>query len=270
GYFRTLGIPLTRGRDFTAADAPGAPGAVIVSEGFARAAWPGEDPVGRRLTLDGGGGAELTVVGVARESLVVPPHRRARPAVYLPQTQHPGAKGLTLLVRAAGDARPLADALRREVRALDGDLPVYRVKTLAQYRRESASVARNGAVLVGMFGTLALLLASLGLYGAMSFAVTQRTREIGVRVALGARRADVVRLFLRQGGRLAATGMAVGLVPALAAGRLLSGILYGVSPLDLPTLAAVALLLGAAVLLASYLPARRATRVEPMAALRTE
>ncbi|HEX8273303.1 MAG TPA: ADOP family duplicated permease [Longimicrobiaceae bacterium] len=269
GYFRTLGIPLARGRDFTAADAPGAPGVVVVSEGFARAAWPGEDPVGRRLTLDGAG-PELMVVGVAQESLVAPAHRRALPAVYLPQLQHPGARALTLLVRAEGDARPLADALRREVAALDRDLPVYRVQTLAQYRRESASEARTGAVLVGMFGGLALLLATVGLYGAMSFAVGQRTREIGVRVALGARGADVVRLFLRRGARLAATGMAVGLVLSLAAGRLLSGILYGVSPLDLPTLASAALLLGAAALLASYLPARRATRVEPMAALRAE
>jgi putative ABC transport system permease protein len=212
----------------------------------------------------------VTVVGVAREAVLSAVYESAKPVVYLPLPQRPGQKHLTLLVRAADDARPLAPALRREVRALDPDLPVEEVRTLAGYRRESMADLRATSRLLGLFGALALGLAAAGIYGVMAFAVTQRTREIGVRIALGARRGDVVSLFVRRGVRLALVGIAVGLVLAAGVGKLMAGVLYGLSPVEAPALAAVAALLAGVAALAAYLPARRAARVDPVVALKAE
>ncbi|HEX8694649.1 MAG TPA: ABC transporter permease [Longimicrobium sp.] len=266
-YLRTVGIPLARGRGFAPQDAPGAPPVAVVSEALARQAWPGADPLGRELRVNDG---VVTVVGVAREAVLSAVYESAKPAVYLPLAQRPGQKHLALLVGTAGDARPLAAALRREVRALDPDLPVEEVRTLAGYRRQSMSDIRATSRMIGLFGALALLLAAAGIYGVMAFAVTQRTREIGVRIALGARRGDVVSLFVRRGVRLALMGIAVGLVLAAGVGRLMAGVLYGLSPVEAPALAAVAALLAGVAALAAYFPARRAARVDPVVALKAE
>jgi putative ABC transport system permease protein len=269
GYFRTVGIPLALGRDFAPHDGPGAPRVAIVSESLARQLWPGGGAVGR--TVQVGGEAEpFTVVGVAREAMLSAVYESAKPAVYLPLPQRPVEKRITLVVRAAADARPLAAALRRQVRALDADLPVDEVRTLAGYRRDSMEEIRTTSRLVGLFGALALLLASAGIYGVMAFSVTQRRREIGVRVALGARRGDVVALFVGQGMRLALFGIVAGLVLSAGVGRLLSGLLYGLSPVEAPALLAVAALLAGVAAFAAWLPARRAAGVDPVVALRSE
>jgi predicted permease len=270
GYFATLGIPVVRGRDFTAADNPSAPGVVIVSEQFARRAWGTDDPIGKRVSLSGAKGPYLTVIGVAREALLGGTTERNRPIVYAAQLQRPAVMDLTLLVRATGDAGQLAGALRRELAALDADLPVYGVQTLAQYRYDRLAESRLGSGLLGIFGSLALLLASVGVYAVIAFAVSQRTREIGVRVALGALQHEVVSLFLRQGMQLTMIGVGVGLVLSVGVAKLLSSLFLGVTPDDVSTALGVAAILTGVALLACWVPARRAAKVDPMEALRHE
>jgi predicted permease len=270
GFFAALDIPLVRGRDVSASDAPGAPGVAVVSERLARQLWPGEDPLGRRLSVAGARGPWLTVVGVAREALFEPTAENSHAVVYVAQAQHPGALGLTLLVRAEDDARPLAAPLRRELRALDPDLPLVPVQTLAAYRRARLVETRFWTGLMGFFGGLALLLAAAGVYGVAAYAVAQRTREIGVRMALGARARDVVALFVRQALWRVAAGGAVGLVLAIAVARLLGSVLYGVGSFDALSLAGAAGVMTLAAVTASWLPARRAARVDPVVALRAD
>jgi predicted permease len=270
GFFQTIGIPLVRGRDFTARDDGSAEPVVIVSEDFARRAWAGADPLGRRLSVAGPAGAYRTVVGVVREALIAGVHERVRPVVYVPQRQTPSALDLTLLVRSANDARPLADAIRRALRALDPHLPVYDVRTLAQYRSLRMAETRLGSGLLGIFGGLALLLATVGVYAVMAFSVSQRTREVGVRIALGAMQRQVVHLFVGEGMRLIAIGIGIGLVMAVAVAKVLSSTFFGITPADALTFGAVATLLGAVALAACWIPARRAARVEPMRALRSD
>jgi putative ABC transport system permease protein len=270
GYFRTLRLPLVRGRDFDARDAAGAPGVAIVSAHLASRLWPGEDPLGKRLSIAGRRGPFLTTVGVAREALVAGVRERSSSTVYVPRAQRPEVADLTLLVRASGEASRLAGALRSEVRSLDPNLPVYGVKTLAQYRREHMAESRHGSTLLAVFGGLALLLASIGVYGVLAFAVSQRTREIGVRMALGAREREVVGLFLREGARRTMLGVAIGLALSVAVARLLASVFLGVTPGDAVAFAGVAGLLIAVATLACWVPARRAAKVDPMQALRYE
>jgi predicted permease len=269
-YFRTTGIPFVRGRDFTPRDDDRAERVAIVSENLARRAWPNADPLGKRLSLNGADGPFLTVVGVVREALVGATGERPRPVVYLPQRQHPRTLDLTLVVRSASDARPLAEPIRRALRALDPHLPVYGVQTLAQYRSDRMGELRLGSGLLAIFGGLALLLATVGVYAVMAFSVGQRTREVGVRVALGALRHQVVRLFLGEGMRLAGVGIAIGLALSAVVAKLLSSAFYGITPGDALTFVAVATLLASVALAACWLPARRAASVEPMQALRHE
>lgn len=270
-YFRTLGVPLVAGRDLEAADYARGATAVVVSESFARRLSPGRDPIGRRFRL-GRDGPVVEVVGVARNVTATGLLEESFPLVYVPYTRHPtilGA-GSTLLVRTAGDPAAVVPALRREIRAMDATLPLFDVRTLADLVERELGTQRRLAALVSSFGLLALLLAALGLYGVVAYTVAGRTREIGLRIALGALDRNVVGLFVRDGLRLTAIGLAAGVLLALALARLVASVVEGVQPLDPAAALGVLATLALAATLASYLPARRAARVDPMLALRVE
>jgi macrolide transport system ATP-binding/permease protein len=270
GYLDTMGIPLLLGRRFSEQDNAASPRVAIINENFARNAWPGENPVGKSFQWkDPGGDQPVEVIGVARDakdqSLLRNPPRIA----YFPLAQKYDG-GMTLHLRTATRPEQMLAAVQQEIRALDPRLPIYNVKTLEQYRRDALTDTRIQAVLVGGFGLLALMLASLGLYGVLSYSVAQRTQEIGIRMALGATESDVLRLVIGQGGRLVAIGIALGWAGALAATRVLKSFLYGVSATDPLTFIAVVMLLTFVALFACWIPARRATRVDPLVALRCE
>jgi predicted permease len=268
-YFQTLDIPLLRGRDFTPQDREGTPGVAIVNETFAARYLPNQDPVGRRISLGGAQGPWLEIVGLARDSKYITVGEAPAPFVYQPLAQR-HESGMVLLVRTAGDPAQFVAPVRGEVQALERNLPLTSARTMPELLAMSLFPARAGAILLGAFGLLALLLATVGLYGVMSYSVSRRTREIGIRMALGAGSGNVLRLVLREGMTLVAVGVLLGLVVAFAATRLLAGFLYGVSPTDPVAFAAIALLLSAVALVASLLPARRAAKVDPMIALRYE
>jgi predicted permease len=268
GYFRTMEIPLLRGRDFTDADRPGAPGVLIVNESFARRFWPGEDPLGKRVSIRGDEGPFLEVVGVARDGKYRSLAESGLPYVYAPALQEP--RGMTLHVRTTGEPASYIPAVRRAVSAAAPGFVVARPRTMAEHLGQALLPQRAAGTVLGSFALVALLLASLGLYGVVSYAVAQRTREIGVRVALGADRRRVLGFVLRQGARLAAVGLAVGVPLAWATTRLLTGLLLGGSAADPTTFAGAAVLLCTVALLATYVPARRAAHIEPMVALRYE
>lgn len=268
-YFDTMGTPLLRGRDFTESDRKGAPGVVVLNETLASTLWPGDDALGKRVSVNGPEGPFLEVVGVARDgkyrSLGETPH----PYIYQPVLQSYDPK-MTLVVRTTGEPRSVAMAVREQIRSLDANLPVADVKTLQEQVDLSLFPSRVAAWTLGGFGLLALLLAAIGIYGVVSYSVAQRTREIGVRMALGAKRSDVLRLVLGEGLFVVAIGLGLGLLLAAAATRLLGGFLYGVGATDPLTFVGVPLVLGFVALVASYIPSRRATRVDPLVALRYE
>ncbi len=270
GYFATLGTRLLDGRDFGPGDSLGAPAVVIVNEAMAQRFWPGRDPIGRIVRLNGPGGPPVMVIGVAEtgkyREVVEPP----TPYLYLPlaQTYTPV---VTLALRTAGDPSALIPALRRAVQSLDPRLTFFDAKTMEALVEGRALLPfRAGASMVGAFGLLALVLAMVGLYGVMSYAVTQRTREIGIRMALGAPRGKVLGGVIAEGLRLAGMGIALGVVVAFAVTRLLRGLLVGVSAQDPGTFVVVSVALVAVAVIASFVPARRATTVDPMTALRSE
>jgi putative ABC transport system permease protein len=269
-YFKAIGIPFAYGRDFTRDDRVGSEPVVIVSEDFARAAWPDGNAIGKRISTRGERGPFMTIVGVAREALTMGLNERKRPIVYLPQLQRPSVTDLTVLVRRSSSAADLGTALRKIFRELDRDLPVYDVQSLAQYRRDRGAESRMGSTLLSIFGSLALLLATIGVYAVMAFAVNQRTREIGVRVALGAARAQIIGLFVAEGARLASIGVAIGLVLAVAVAKVLASVFLGLELSDALTFMAGAIVLAGAAVTASWIPARRAARVDPTVALRSE
>jgi putative ABC transport system permease protein len=268
-YFETMGIPLLRGRVFTDRDAAGAPPVVIVSRALAELHWPGADPVGRQIGFPGQTPPlpPAEIVGVVGDTKQYGLDETALGFVYVPQAQNPHIFN-TLAVRTAGDPMPLAGAVRSAVWSVDPEQPVWKVRTQQSLVEQAKGMPRFLAQLMGGYAALALLLAAVGLYGVTSYAVTQRTREIGLRMALGAEPADVLRIVLRRGFVLASIGLAIGLVGALALGRVIGTLLYATSPADTFTLVSVALLLMLVAGLASYLPARRATRVDPTVALR--
>ncbi len=271
-YFRALGLPLLRGRDFQVTDAANGPPVVIVNEAFARRYWPGQEAVGKHIFQhgpDGGVATEVVgVVGTTRSRRLSDP---ARPAFYFPFGQQGHLElGVTLAVRTGLDPASTITRLRELVKSMDANIPVFRVRTLAEQKDGSLSLQRMAATLLGGFGVLALLLAGLGIYGVLAYSVSRRTREIGVRMALGAQVTDVLRLVLGQGIGLAGVGMLIGLAAAIGVTRLLRGFLYEVQPLDPITFVSVAVLLAAVALFACWLPARRAARVDPMVALRAE
>ncbi|MGH7469240.1 MAG: ABC transporter permease [Longimicrobiales bacterium] len=287
-FFRALQIPLRNGRYFNTGDArlalplirwwPGqthptnfetsqAPPVVIINEAMAQQFWPGENPVGKRMrVLFSPWATVVGVVGNVRQRTLGQP---AEPEMYLPHTQEPWG-GLTLVLRTAGDPQLLAGAVRDRIRAFDRDLPTGQIQSLEQVVWNSVRSPRFNALLLGIAGSVALLLALIGIYGVMSYSVARRTHEIGIRTALGASSSEVLKLILTQAMTLAGAGIALGLLGALALSRVLHRMLFEVEPTDPLTFVLIAVLLAAVCLLACYLPTRRAMRVDPMIALRSE
>ncbi|MEJ7810530.1 MAG: ABC transporter permease [Gemmatimonadaceae bacterium] len=271
GFHTTLGIPLRAGREFTTGDRLGAPGVAIVSEEFARRHWPGGSALGKRIRATARDAVPLEVVGIAKDIKIDELNESPRSFVYLPQLQSTAAAGgVSLVVRAAADGAALLAPLRAEAKAMDPDMPVYGVMTYDDVIRQRLDSKRAGSTLLSVFGSLALLLAAIGMYGVMAYGVAQRTREIGLRMALGARERDVLSLVVGDGLRLAGIGIALGLVLSFGATRALSSVLLGISATDGVTFAAGAALLATVAAVASYLPARRAAGVDPIVALRSE
>jgi macrolide transport system ATP-binding/permease protein len=270
-YFQTLGIPLLRGRDFTAEVQQGTPSVVIINETMAHSFFANQEPIGRRLRVMRRGERPVSceIIGVVRESKYLSLGEDPVPFLFLPFSQNPSPV-MTLLVRADGNPKSLIAAVRHEVKGLDDNLPPFNVVTLAENIDISLFPARFGALLLGGFGLLALVLATVGIYGVMSYSVSQRTHEIGIRMALGAQVNNVLRLVVGQGMVLASIGMAIGLAAAFALTRVVKNLLYGVSATDLATFAVITVLLFVVALLACYIPARRATKVDPLVALRYE
>lgn len=270
GFFRALGIPVLRGRDFTSADRDSAPPVVIVNEAFAKAHWPGEDAVGRRINWDAAGQGEwLTVVGVVATSSTRSLSEPPRPFLYVPLAQE-GEDQLTILVRGRGDAEALAQIVAETARGLDPDVLVFDAKSMARHLGVALLPVRLASAVFGALGLLALLLAAFGLFGIVAYSVSQRTREIGLRMVFGATRDDILRLVMGEGMRLVAIGLAIGFAGVLAMGQLVRGFLHGVPPADPVALGGVIALLALAALTASWLPAHRATRIEPSIALRQD
>jgi putative ABC transport system permease protein len=266
-YFRTMGIPLIGGRYFTDADREGSPGVIILTESFARRYFPGENCLGRRIMNWLQKNDWLTVVGVVGD--VRSGEGGASPAMYLPYLQV-GSPHMTFLVRTAGDPMRWAGALRSQVASMDEDQPPHDLARLDELRAGSFTSRRVNMLLLGSFATLGLILASVGIYGVVSYSVSQRTHEIGVRMALGAARSDLLKLVIGQGLGSAIIGAGIGTAASLALTRLLQTMLFGVKPTDPATFFLVGLLIVGVALLASYVPARRASKVDPIVALRYE
>ena len=270
-----------RGRDLAASDDLRAPGVVIINERAAEAYWPGENPIGKRITFDTdktNSPTWLTVIGIAKNAKqsdwAAPPY----PEVYLAALQNRDFLGdggshmayITLVVRAAGDPGALANTVKNTVWSFDRNLPISEVLTMDAVVADANAQPRFEMLLLAVFAAVALALAAVGIYGVMSYSVSRRTHEIGIRLSLGANRGDVLGLVVRQGMTLALAGSAAGLVGALLLSRLMTNMLYGVRPNDPLIFAGVAFVLGLVALLATYIPARRATRIDPMIALRYE
>jgi predicted permease len=268
-YLETMGIPLLRGRDFTAQDREGAPGVVVITETFARRFWHGEDPLGKRISLRAQNGPFLEVIGVAKDGKYITLGEEPRSMMYLPLLQN-HETGMTMHVRTEGDPMSIAAGVRSAVASLEKNLPTYDLKTMNEQLSSSLFPARMGATLLAAFGLLALLLAAVGIYGVMGYSVARRTREIGIRMALGAQRGDVLRLVLKEGMAMVGIGVTLGLLGSFFATRVLVNFLYGTSVTDPVTFVAISLLLSGVALAASFIPARRATKVDPLVALRYE
>ncbi len=268
-FFSTLGIPLLKGRAITESDTEGAPRVVIVNQTAARRLWPGEDPIGKRLRLGDRSDPWSEVVGVVGDVKHNGLDAEFAADAYTPFLQVPWPY-MAVILKTRADPETLVAAVRREALALDPDQPVFGLRPMAQVLAETVAPRRATMTLTGLFAALALLLAAVGLYGVMAYLVTQRTHEIGIRMALGAQPADIFRLVVGQGLTLIVAGVGVGLAASLAATRVLARLLFGVTPTDPATFVAVTALLAAVALAACYLPARRATRVDPMVALRYE
>jgi putative ABC transport system permease protein len=265
-YFRTMGIQLTAGRGFTAADRKDAPLVVVVNETMARRYWPNVSPVGKRVRLVAGGDWR-EVVGIVHDVRHWGLDRPVNPEIYLPSPQYP-ASVQTFAIAASGDASSLASAVREQLRAVDPDLPLSNIRTMDEIASRSVATRRTGLVLLGTFAALALVLAAAGIYGVMGHLVALRTSEIGLRMTMGARPADVMTLILKEGLGQAAIGLAIGLGAAMVLMRWFRTLLYEISPSDPLTLAAVAVVLLVTTFLACVVPALRAMRVDPVTALR--
>jgi putative ABC transport system permease protein len=272
-YFHALKVPLQKGRAFTEADTGTSLPVVIVSEQLARKSWPGQDPIGKRLKIAESEKSSVpwrAVIGVAGNVMTQGPDSGFHPELYIPYTQAPWLATVSLVIRTASNPTAITPAVRREIAQLDKELPVSEIKTLAQVAEEPVALRQMVMTLLAGFACLALLLAAAGVYSVMSYVVTSRTREIGLRMALGAKRGQVVRMILSGGVRMALAGTAAGVVCSLGMSRLLTSQLFGVQATDVMTFTLVTLVLVVTMLLACYIPARRAAEIDPMVALRNE
>jgi len=266
GYFATMGIPILRGRDFAPQDSAESEPVVIINEALAQRYWPSRDPLGKRLKI---AGKWATVVAVAPTTDYYDLNEPPQPFIYLPLYQF-YASGATVHVRTAGDPLRSADSVKQAIHQLNADLPFFNVTTLDERIQAGSFILRMAGVFVGVFGVLALTLAAVGIYGVVAYGVEQRTHEMGIRMALGARPVEVLRMVVGQGMGLAVIGLVVGVVASLGSTRLMSSLLFGVRATDPLTFAGVAILLALVALAACYVPARRAMNLDPMAALRHE
>ncbi len=266
-YFRTMEIPLIKGRFFSEHDTPDMPQAVIIDEKFAQRFWPNDDPVGKHLWFNPK--KSLTIVGVVGVVKQYGLETNGKIATYFPQEQQPD-NGMFLVARTSSDAAPLSAAITREIHAVDPTVVVYGIRSMQDRLYDSLARQRFASTMLSAFAAFALLLAAVGLYGVMSYLVTQSARDIGVRVALGARPADIIGMVVRQGTELLAVGILAGLSGAAALTRVMGSLLFGVSTTDAVTFASVPVLLAAVAFAATIIPALRATRVDPMVALRDE
>lgn len=272
-YFQTVRAPIALGRGFTERDDKNAPPVVIVSDSFAKQYFPGENPIGKRITPNGSDSIDKPpvreIVGVIADMHLISLRVAPRPQIYIPHQQF-GIGSMSIFVRTEMDPESLTNTLRRTVAEIDKDVPIYRTRTLADYFSQSVAQPRLNAMLVGLFALIALLLAAAGIFGVMSYSVTQRTQEIGIRLALGAQRYDVLRLIVLQGMRFVGIGLVLGLIGVFASTRLLQSLLFGIGATDLRTMLIVSAILTLVAFLACLLPARRATLVDPVKALRAE
>ncbi|MGC1322049.1 MAG: ABC transporter permease [Candidatus Udaeobacter sp.] len=272
-YFRAMNIAIRRGRAFNDRDDRTAPAVVIVSESFAKQFFPGEDPIGKRIipngSIDPGKPPVREIVGVVADMHLISLRLPPKPQIYIPHQQF-AIQSMSIFVRTEIDPQSLTAALRRTIADLDKDVPVYRTRTLADYMSGSVAQPRLNAMLVTLFAVIALLLAAAGIFGVMSYSVTQRTQEIGIRIALGAQRSDVLQLIVLQGMRFVGAGLVLGLMGVFVCSRLLQSFLFGIGATDLRTMLSVTLILIAVAFVACLIPARRATLVDPIHALRAE
>jgi putative ABC transport system permease protein len=284
-YFGTLGVSPVKGRLFTEQDDPKSPPVALINEEMARRFFPGEDPIGKRIWMgppenllpggalpDGYSFPRLTIAGVVNDIKHQGLNQQAGPEVYIPYAQGAGEtqRSMFLAVRTTVDPMSLAAAVRNEVTAIDRDQPVADIQTMEQRLAASLAQPRFNMLLLGIFAAVALALAAVGLYGVMAYGVTQRTHEIGIRMALGAQRSNVLKLVVRQGMAMALIGVVLGLAASFALTRVMASLLFGVSATDPLVFTIIALLLAAVAFIASYIPARRAIKVDPMIALRYE
>ncbi|HEX8140383.1 MAG TPA: ABC transporter permease [Pyrinomonadaceae bacterium] len=273
-YFRTMKIPLVRGRDFTTGDREGAPLVGVINEAMARQYFPDQDPLGARLrwAREEGEPKWITIVGVAGDVKHFGLDQAEEPAIYTPYAQlsQPWKRWMNVVVRTNGDAATITSMVKAQIWKIDSQIPVTKVRTMTEVMAASMASRRFMMILLGLFAGVAFALAVVGIYGLMSYSITERTHELGIRMALGAQASDVLRLVLGQGLRLILIGIALGLAGAFALTRVMHSLLFGVSTIDPVTFVVVSLLLTVVALLACYLPARRATKVDPMEALRYE
>jgi predicted permease len=272
-FFAAMHVPLLRGREFTARDDHKATAVAVVSESFAKQFFRGEDPVGKRIRPNGsaepGDPPMREIIGVVADIHLISLGSAPKPQIYIPHQQFP-IESMAIFVRTATNPEVLGNTLRQAIGQIDKDVPLYRARPLADYIAQSVAQPRLNAMLVGFFAFIALLLAAAGIFGVMSYSVTQRTQEIGIRLALGAQRSDVLRLIVSQGMQLVVIGIAAGCVGVFALARLLRGLLFGIGATDVPTLLGVSIALTGVALLACLFPGMRAARLNPVIALRAE
>ncbi|MDQ2857009.1 MAG: ABC transporter permease [Acidobacteriota bacterium] len=270
-YFRSMGIPILAGRDFTDREMKDAPDVVLINQTMAARFFPDGKPIGERIQIYPEPNRWREIIGVVGDVKLASLDAETNPAMYVPMVQNPypnALRNISLVARTNGDPKSLAPGIRNALRSLDKDIPISQVQTMEEIVSNSLSQRRLSMSLLVVFAILAALLASVGIYGVMAYIVAQRTHEIGIRLAMGAKGADVLRMVLRDGAKLAVIGVAIGLIGAFALTRIMTSLLFGVSAVDPLTFAGISLLLTIVALLASYLPARRASRVNPMEALR--
>jgi putative ABC transport system permease protein len=273
-YFRVMQIPIRAGRDFTPMDREGQPLVAIVNEEMVKELFPHENPIGARIDWGRNQGPHqwMTIVGVAADVKQSGLNQPTDPAVYSPYSQSDEAwrRWMTLAIRVPGSTNGLTEEVKRKVWSLDSQLPVSEIRTMDDLMEVSLATQKFNVSLLGLFAALALILAAVGVYGLMAYSVSQRTHEIGIRIALGAQRGAVLRMVIGEGGKLAFLGLAIGIASALALTRVMTSLLFEVKPTDPVTFASVAILFAIVALAACYIPARRAARVDPMVALRYE